>query len=630
MHLDDVQHQAATWGDGPCLTLAGPGAGKTTVLVNRILYLLREAEIPPEQILVITFTRDAALEMKTRFLQKSGETGQKVTFGTFHSVFFFMLRRSFGYQYSDLLTGKKKMDFLKHCLSMANYPFVDDSENYRKVMQELSSFATSGKAISDYLPRFFSPDFLQVIQIYEEEKNREDLLDFDDLMKQTKELFLKNPSILNQYRKRYPYLLVDEVQDMNPIQFEIMALLAAPLNNLFAVGDDDQSIYGFRNASPDLMLKFPEIFPNCRIIRMNRNYRSNYRIVEMAGNLIQHNKKRYPKEILAVKEERGHVICKSFPDQDEEAVYVREMLENLPENKSVGILFRNRSHGEKLRQELFWHHIPFTYPEEKKNPYSHFIFYDFESYLWIACGSSERSNYLRIMNRPVRYIPRVIFERDQVTRSHVLRAADSYLERPKLGGMVRSFFQELDFLSTLPAFAFMNYIYRGLDYKGFLREYAASHGEDPKEYEQILELLFSLSQKAKSKRELLDRILELRRIAEEQLERNQKNTNKGALGDEGIPIAMSTFHGAKGLEFDWVYILNAVEGAVPSKKAESEAEIEEERRMFYVAVTRAKECLTICTAITDNKKLRAPSRFLREMGSSQSLTAAPESHQNAC
>ena len=128
------------------------------------------------------------------------------------------------------------------------------------------------------------------------------------------------------------------------------------------------------------------------------------------------------------------------------------------------------------------------------------------------------------MNRPVRYIPRVIFERDQVTRSHVLRAADSYLERPKLGGMVRSFFQELDFLSTLPAFAFMNYIYRGLDYKGFLRKYAASHGEDPKEYEQILELLFSLSQKAKSKRELLDRILELRRIAEEQLERNQKNT----------------------------------------------------------------------------------------------------------
>lgn len=677
MHLDALQTRAVTWGDGPCLTLAGPGAGKTTVLTERILYLIREAGIPEDQILVITFTRDAAMEMKTRFLEKSGKTGQSVSFGTFHSVFFFILRTSLGYRQKDLLTGSKKRALLKASLIESGLPFLEDAEEDPKVWQELSRFACSGLSLDSYEPKFFSADFRRVIGLYQEKKKECHLLDFDDLMGKTRELFLTRPDILKQWRKRYQYLLVDEVQDMNPIQFEILALLSSPGNHIFAVGDDDQSIYGFRNASPKLMLRFPEIYPNCEILRMTRNYRSAKAIVRASDHLIQWNKERYPKEAEAVSEEEGSILYIESGSPEEEAEKIVQMIEkDLEGSGRIGVLFRNRFHSNAIRQELALHRIAFSYPEEKKNPYHHTIFRDMESYLRLADGKRRREDFFRIINKPLRYLPRTIFSEDGLSDQELLNRARAYgsgrfadasgnadLYARRQGAerfyqILYGLLQDLHFIRTLPPYAAVNYILKGCGYETYLRENARENGwmtersrnhmqgrsrqqtesdqkwqknesraggvyslekdmVDQKEtevWEAHRDFILRLARQEHSIRGLASRLQDLREEWNREAEsRNQSREDRNP-SDQACRLSLHTFHSSKGLEFDTVYILNLVEGAVPSAKAVTEAEMEEERRMFYVAVTRAKMKL-ILSSSNDSKKMRTPSRFLREMHS---------------
>lgn len=674
MHLDALQTRAVSRGDGPCLILAGPGAGKTTVLTERILYLIREAGIPEEQILVITFTRDAAMEMKTRFLQKSGETGQRVSFGTFHSVFFFILRTSLGYRQKDLLTGPGRRAILKASLIEAGLPFLEDVEENPKVWQELSRFACSGLPLDQYEPKFFPEDFRKVIGLYQEKKEESRLLDFDDLMGKTRDLFLNRPDLLKQWRKRYPYILVDEVQDMNPIQFEILALLSGPANHIFAVGDDDQSIYGFRNASPKLMLRFPDIYPQCEILKMTRNYRSAKAIVSASDHLIQWNKERYPKEALAVSEEEGQIFYLFSASFEEEAKKILSLIrQDLKGEGRIGILFRNRFHADAIRQELALNKIPFSYPEEKKNPYGHPIFRDMEAYLRLADGKRTREDFLRVINRPLRYLPRTIFSEDGLSDEELLNRARSYgggrtscsdvyavrQKSERLYQILLAFLSDLHFIRTLPPYAAVNYILKGCGYEAFCREteknaeggILSREREDDKDsgrdgererrssWESNLDLILRLAHKEKSIRGLADRIRDLYLDWERENEGfkgkqkgKQTETEESAgrgkeirTGEEGEDpnrsnlrdrISLHTFHSSKGLEFDTVYILNLIEGAVPSAKAVTEEEMEEERRMFYVAMTRAKTKLVLSTAVLDNKKLRTPSRFLREMRSS--------------
>ena len=322
--LSPSQEEAVCHGSGPCLTLAGPGSGKTYVLTRRIQHLITKGGVPPEQILVITFTKAAALEMKERFIGLMGQE-YPVVFGTFHSVFYGMLRREPGFRTYRLLDHKSKQAILKETAYVVKMSCAEDDLMHME--QEISYIKNTMVALAEYASPYFPNE--KIIKLYEHYEARKEvyhLLDYDDLLVKTRELLYKDPSFLSKWQKRFSYLLLDEVQDMNALQFEIIRLLALPDNNLFAVGDDDQSIYGFRGARPDLMFSFENYYPGVKILQLRDNYRCKARILQASLALISHNEIRFTKEILGQKEGKGNLEVVSLADKKAETAYLVQIL----------------------------------------------------------------------------------------------------------------------------------------------------------------------------------------------------------------------------------------------------------------------------------------------------------------
>jgi DNA helicase-2/ATP-dependent DNA helicase PcrA len=592
------------------LVLAGPGSGKTAVITRRVLELTKQG-VAPGNILVITFTKAAATEMQERFERLQQEEGQaatgRVNFGTFHAVFFKILKYAYHLDASNIIREEASMQLLSDLIHKLDMEIEDEREFIDGIRSEISKIKTERIDINTYYSMNCPEEqFQQIFLEYTEKMRRQRLIDFDDILLYTYELLMQRKDILKVWQDKYRYILIDEFQDINRIQYDIIRLLALPQNNLFIVGDDDQSIYGFRGAKPEIMLNFPKDYKNTKQVLLNYNYRSQEAVVSSALRLIGHNEKRFPKEILATKAATVPVVTERFPTQEEEGERIIEKLrwyhaKGIP-YEEMAILFRTNTQARSVMGKLMNYNIPFQMRDVVPNLFDHWIAKNMITYIKLAMGSRERGLMLQIMNRPNRYLSRETLQDAEVNFS---KWKWYYRDRDWMIDRIDKLEYDLEMLAKTNPYAAINYIRRGIGYDEYLQEYAQYRRMKP---EELLEIVTELQESARNFdtfEEWFSYMEEYKRELERQRELRDRRNVRG--------VMLATMHSAKGLEYEVVILPDVNEGLTPYKKAVSAEELEEERRMFYVALTRAKQYLHVFSVVRLHGKEMEESRFVKEM-----------------
>ena len=607
MKRNPSQKRAIAHLSGPMMVLAGPGSGKTSVIVERTAYMTSEGKIPPSSVLVVTFSRAAAKEMKERFLTFTGQQHTQVTFGTFHGVFYGILKHAYGFTAANILSEEEKSGILRELTLNYGGDLAEEGDFTEEIAKEIS--VVKGNRIS--LEHYYSsccPDevFRQIYQGYRKTCQEKRKLDFDDMLLYCYELFDKRKDILAAWQNKFQYILVDEFQDINQLQYDIVRMLAEPQNNLFIVGDDDQSIYHFRDARPEIMLNFTKDYPEAETVLLDVNYRCSSRILSSAMKVIGENKKRFQKKLSTPNETGNRISVREFQNPREEYLNVvselRERMEKSEDLKDTAILLRTNQEAEGLVGALMERQVPFYMKEKLPNLFHHWICRNMLAYMRFAKGDTSRKNFLEIMNRPNRYIARDALPMTEISFD-VLR--DFYKDKDWMCDRITTLETHLKILKGLSPYAAINFIRKGMGYEEYLHEYAEYRKIKPEELSEILD---RLTESTKG----MDSLEEWEKYIEEYTHKLEEQAKKQEQEREGVLI--STLHGVKGLEFDKVYILNVNEGSMPYKKAVLEPAVEEERRLFYVGMTRARKILTLCYVRQQYEKKREPSRFLKEAG----------------
>ena len=620
--VNKAQYRAITHGAGAMLVLAGPGSGKTFVVTQRIKYLIEQHHVKPEDILVITFTKAAAEEMQERFAKLSAGKCNPVYFGTFHSVFFQILRHTYRFTAQNIIRENDKYRLLSQIIRelpdeiLGQAQLDYSTETLQNLLSEISTVKNNGvtpqEVRSATVPQAV---FERIFQMYKQEMNRNKLIDFDDMVLLCRNLLAERPDTLKLWQQRFQYILVDEFQDICPLQYEVVRMLAKPQDNLFIVGDDDQSIYGFRGSKPEIMLNFTKEYPKAEQVLLDVNYRSRQGIVDTAARLIAHNKMRFDKAVRAQNKQNDGVKIYSFQSKSKQAESIALLIKQyiaLPDTKysDIAILYRTNNHTIYTADRLMREGIPFTMKEKPKNIYESPVAKDIIAYMRYALYETNQEDFLRIMNKPVRYIkrstvPRGAFKmRELIDNNH----ATGYVVQNIL-----EFYDELHFIKSLNPFSAVNFIRKGVGngtgYDAYLKKQAAEKGKDVSEEFEELEELMRLSREFETIELWLEHIENYDAILYEiaQQEKRLKKMNTYA-------VSMVTMHASKGLEWDVVILPDVNEGVIPHKKAVTDAELEEERRMFYVAMTRAKQHLFIFYIQEKEAGNLLPSRFLDELG----------------
>ncbi len=597
-----AQITAITHKDGPMMVLAGPGSGKTFVITRRLCYMIREYHISPEKILVITFTRAAASQMEERALNICEDT-TGVTFGTFHSVYFSILQSALHYTSNDILTEECKLRYLKEASSGILKTDLDRM-SADTLLGHISNIKNSDTSPSDYDLNdalFKKDDFLRIYNEYQILIDHDRKLDFDDMVLKCRDLFLSEPEVLHVYRKKYNYIMIDEFQDINPLQYEVIRMLAAPHNNLFIVGDDDQSIYAFRGAAPELMLRFPKDYPESGKALLGINYRSTKEIVDSSLHLVSKNRNRYRKKLSAANPGNKSISifpCDSREDQTE--LICRLITEGAKHLRfgDIALLFRTNSQARRYTRAFSRAGIPFSIREKSVSIFESSIGKDIRAFLSFANGSCTRDNLLRFINKPSRYIPRRILPEGNMD---LLQLSYSKELNGKASQELRRLSADLDTIQKMHPYAAINYIRKGMGYESFLVNEAREKGADPAE---VIESLDIISESAKYIHSYTEWCSEIDHY-EEALEKSTSDLEDG--------VQLMTMHCSKGLEFRVVLIPDINEGCIPQKNATTTADIEEERRVLYVAMTRAKEKLILLYLKKNIDQKILPSRFLKEL-----------------
>ena len=607
MKRNPSQKRAIAHLSGPMMVLAGPGSGKTSVIVERTAYMINEGGISPSNILVVTFSRAAAKEMKERFLSFTGQQYTPVTFGTFHGVFYGILKQAYGFTAANILSDEEKFGILRELTLNYGGDLAEEGDFPEEISREISVVKGNKIALEHYYSSC-CPDevFRQIFQGYRKVLNERRKLDFDDMLLSCYELLRKRKDILAAWQKKFRYILVDEFQDINHLQYDIVKMLAAPENNLFVVGDDDQSIYHFRGARPEIMLNFPEDFKNAETVLLNINYRCSRNILNTAMKVIDHNENRYVKKLSTPNNLGEPVEVKEFKNPRDEYMTAAGILKDRMEKgeyiEDTAFLFRTNQEAEGLVAALMEYGVPFTMKEKLPNLFRHWICKNMIAYLKMAQGDRSRSTFLEIMNRPNRYIAREALAEKNIDFKAL---AEFYKDKDWMCDRITTLETHLRILKTMAPYAAINFIRNGMGYEEYLQEYARYRKIKPEELWETLNRIHESARGMKTLEDWLAYMDEYTRKLEEQ-------AKKQDVKREGCVI--STLHAVKGLEYDRVYIMNVNEGSMPYRKAVLEAHLEEERRLFYVGMTRAKKKLCLCYVRMQYEKEREPSRFLEEAG----------------
>lgn len=604
------QKEAIEFANGAMQVLAGPGSGKTFVIVQRIKYLIEHHNVDPNQILVITFTKAAAGEMEQRFYKLMERKRQPVTFGTFHAVFYQILRQTGKYRNVTLIQEIEKRKLLLHLLNMPMTPLFYQNERLEQLLRYISQIKNAGGDTEAITQEIFPAKELAHLYIEYNKYLREfSKLDFDDMGMLCLQVFKENPQILLKWQNRYRYILIDEFQDINLMQYEIMKYIAGENGNLFVVGDDDQSIYGFRGAKPDIMKKFLADYPKARQVLLDINYRCHQEIVRAAGQVIALNHDRFPKKIRANHDEGAGIRLLSFPDADKEYEKLSDMLLTLYREKGItdlnetAVIYRTNSECSALAEKLVFYDLPFQMKEPLKSSFDHFVIQDLMAYLDFANGNRQREIFHLIMNRPLRYLRKDCAVRNPVELRELLQY---YKTDENMQNAARKLFADFDQISSMrPALA-IRYIRQVVGYDKYLKE---TYGPD--EFEEFTQKADALQKLAREYRFFSD----LKAYVEqcrENIYRKQQEIREKVGTEKPAGIRIMTMHASKGLEFERVFLPDLNEGRLPARQSVTAEEIEEERRMFYVAMTRAKKELYLLYCDQKTGK-GVPSRFLEPL-----------------
>ena len=606
MGFNEAQAQAIQHTDGPCLVLAGPGSGKTLTIVNRVKYLIEKQKVRPEEILVVTFTRFAAAEMKSRLCLVMGKRDLPVTVGTFHGIYYGILKWAYRMNQENILSETEKYQILRGVINKERMEIFDEEDFIQDIVAEIGKVKNNRIPLEEFVSEKCSADaFRNIYRNYERHRKELKKIDFDDMLVLCYELFRSRPDVLAQWQKKFRYVLIDEFQDINRIQYDVIRMLAQPENNLFVVGDDDQAIYGFRGADSELMLGFGKDFPDAKQILLGMNYRSTANIVQNSLKLIENNVERYSKKLEANREGGSCLHIQEVKDPVEEAEYVLEEIQKCKENgikeEEIAILFRVHTDARAVVEAMVERKIPFQMKEHLPNIYEHFIAKDIMAYFRLATGKRRRQDFLQVMHRPKRYLGRDSVSGSQVSFEDMRKF---YCDKDWMIDRIDQFEWDVKMLMKMAPYAAIQYIRKRIGYDDFLKEYAFTHQINRSDLNEVLAEIEEAAKVFSSVEEWFAHVEEYT----ETLKVKEKERNRPRPG-----VRLMTIHASKGLEFKQVFLIAANEGRIPYQKAKTDKEIEEERRLFYVAMTRAKDFLKICYVKIKNGKEVTPSRFVDEL-----------------
>lgn len=636
--LNDKQKEAALYIEGPLLILAGAGSGKTRVITNRTAYMIKEKGINPFNILAITFTNKAAGEMRERINDIVGYGAESIWVATFHSTCARILRRyidRIGYDTSYTIYDT---DDVKSVINdiIKRFEINTKYTSARALINCISSckneMITANQFARDNAGDFGMNDYVRVYKEYEEVLKKSNALDFDDLLLKTVELFTRCPDVLESYQERFKYIMVDEYQDTNTVQFELVRLLADKYKNICVVGDDDQSIYKFRGANIRNILDFEKHYPDAKVVRLEQNYRSTQIILDVANAVIKNNSGRKEKSLWTKKENGERVHLRQFETAYEEAEYIASEISKNVANGSVNyrdnaVLYRTNAQSRLLEEKFILFGIPYDVVGGI-NFYSRREIKDILAYLKTIDNGKDDLAVKRIINVPRRGIGATSLNRvQQFAIDNDMSLFDALLDSEYVPGLGAG-------KKKLDAFTNMIRVFRAkaeemsvdelihciLDETGYLAELEASDDPDADDrIENIEELItkakvFSENYKGETGVDISKNLLSAF------LEEVALVADIDRVDSDGNKVLLMTLHAAKGLEFPRVYMAGMEDGLFPSYMTivgDDEDELEEERRLCYVGITRAMDELTLTYAksrmVRGEMQFNAPSRFIREM-----------------
>ena len=600
------QKKAIEHGEGPLMVLAGPGSGKTFVITHRIKYLIEGPGINPAHILVVTFSRAAAKEMKDRFEKLCSKS--LVTFGTFHSVFFSLLKTAYGFSSEQIASDELRYTLIKELIKRNAIENEDINTLAGNLLNEIALVKQDNISIKNYYSNSISSDTFKKIYIdYESELEARGKLDFEDMLSLTYELLSERSDILKAVQNRYRYILVDEFQDINFLQYNIIKLMAGEKQNITVVGDDDQSIYRFRGARPEIMLGFERDFRNVKKVFLDINFRSSTQIVNASTKLISFNSKRFPKSFKAKNGDGAPVSLIEFknPFLEVNSIIkdIKDYIKSGQDINNIAVLYRTNLSPRLLIERLMRNNIPFTIRDAIPNLFDHWVAKDIISYIKLAINMGDKSDLLRISNKPNRYISR---DSLSSSRANIETLFDYYDDKSYMIKRIVELREHLRTIKNLKPATALRYIRNVVGYDEYIEEYCDMNGV---ESDDCYSILGDLENSAAEYNNFNNWFVHMDEYKDELIEARKKSNEN----DKGVRLM--TFHSSKGLEFDIVYIIDVNDGSVPYKKAKGVDEIEEERRMFYVAMTRARKKLFICYCVENFGKSIGKSDFVIELSS---------------
>lgn len=628
--LNPSQKEAVKHGKGPLLVLAGAGSGKTKIITERIAHLVGTENIAPRNILAVTFTNKAANEMKGRINGLIGEDARSLWIGTFHSVCLRILKREitnlegYGRDFT-IYDDADQIKLIKQC--MTELDISERTITPRSIRSKIDGAKNKGLGPEELKADVYEETVSKVYDRYEKELRRANALDFSDLLHVTVRLFNEKPDVLKRYQTLFQYILVDEYQDTNPVQYKIVELLSKKHRNLFVVGDDNQSIYGWRGADITNILEFEKDFPDTKIIKLERNYRSTKTILEASNKLISNNKHRHEKELWSENIQGEPISFYLARSEKDEAKYVgaQIQLEAAKEEftyKSIAIFYRTNTQSRQIEEELLHRSIPyrivggigFYHRAEVK---------DVLAYLRLISNTQDEMSLRRIINVPARGIGKGTIEKlegiamkNSVSLFDALGLAEGNNTIPKGTSAKLGKFHKL--ITGLISFSENNGIGELIDRVLQKTSYLDILEREPDRRENVGEL-FNIAAEFEKKgdKEKNPEHEEGNNELNEFLDRVSLASDLDSYNEKTDQVALMTLHSAKGLEFPLIFIIGLEENLLPHFNSLRDGEIEEERRLLYVGLTRAKEKIYLTSSskrlVFGKEETPSPSRFLSEI-----------------
>ncbi len=616
-NLSKVQKNAVTYNEGPSLIFAGAGSGKTRVLTHKIAYLIDNNIVRPENILAVTFTNKAADEMTARVKELVGSAGNQINIGTFHSICSRLLRKEIHHLgYTRNFTIYDTTDQKNLVKDIINRNNIDREEfTYKSLLNKISNLKNDGTKPDEFEPEEHNT-YEELIKIiypkYQKELKKSNAVDFGDLLVLPLDIFEKEPSVLEKYQTLFQFILVDEYQDTNHIQFKLIQNLGKKHHNVCVVGDDDQSIYSWRGADISNILSFESTFPNARVFKLEQNYRSTKTIVKAASAVVENNDDRADKELWSDNSQGEQVTLISSRDEYDEARQIAqkiqsEIYKNKLKFKDFAILYRTNAQSRVIEQMLNRHKIPNTIVGGVRF-YERAEIKDMLAYLKLFTNPKDNISLKRIINRPRRGIGK-----------KTLAPLEEFAEKKDIS--LYEALSHLDFIDlrtrgerVLKRFHKLIKRYQNLKEKMALEEWVRIF-IDGIEMRKHLEK--NKSEKAQQKKANLDEFIN---AISDYSSQHEEPTLEGFLeevslvadidtwNDERNCVSMMTLHSAKGLEFPVVFIAGVNETLLPVGWEQSPEELSEERRLFYVGLTRAEQKAYLTTA--ENRNIRGETRTM--------------------